>query len=75
MKMWITIVFKDGEICRYSRDEYTDYQYDNKCFIVIHDRQWIGIYNLDEIRYIEVSTKEEAERSNREYTFYERKEK
>ena len=69
MNNWITIGFKNGEICHYPPDEYTDYQYDGKCFIVIRDKQWIGIYNLDEVRYIEVSTKEEAERSNREYTF------
>lgn len=75
MNNWITIDFKNGEICHYRPDEYTDYQYDGKCFIVIRDKQWIGIYNLDEVRYIEVSTKEEAERSNMEYTFYGKGEK
>jgi len=69
-KQWITIDFKNGEICHYSPDEYTDYQYDKKYFIVIRDKQWIGFYNLDEIRYIEISTVEEAE--GKKYTFYDK---
>lgn len=55
MNKWIIIDFKNGEICHYKPDEYDDYQYDKKCFIVIKDKQWIGIYNLDDIRYVEIS--------------------
>lgn len=54
-EQWIIIVFKNGEICHYKPDEYDDYQYDKKCFIVIKDKQWIGIYNLDDIRYVEIT--------------------
>ena len=61
MNKWITIDFKNGEICHYSPSEYTDYQYDGKYFIVINEKQWIGFYNLDEVRYIEISTVEEVE--------------
>lgn len=64
MNKWITIDFKNGEICHYSPSEYTDYQYDGKYFIVIKDKQWIGFYNLDVIRYIEIGTVEDAEKSN-----------
>lgn len=55
---YIVIAFKNGDICHYSPDEYTDYRYDGKYFIVIRDKQWIGFYNLDCIEYIEISTKE-----------------
>ena len=58
---WIIIVFKNGDICKYRPDEYTDYRYDGKYFIVIMNKQWIGFYNLDCIEYIEVSTIEGIE--------------
>ena len=57
-QQWITIVLKDGTYCHYRPDEYTDYEYDRKYFIVIKDRQWIGFYNLDELKYIEIGEKE-----------------
>ena len=60
-KQWITIKFNNGEICHYKPIEYTDYDYDKKFFIVIRNKQWIGLYNLDEIRYVEIGTVEEAE--------------
>ena len=66
---WITIVFKNGEVCHYTPTEYTDYNYDGKYFIVIKDKQWVGLYNLDEIRYVEIGTVEEAEKSNSGYIF------
>lgn len=57
-KKWIAIKFKNDE---YKLMEYTDYNYDKKFFIVIRDKQWIGLYNLDEIRYVEIRTGEETE--------------
>lgn len=57
-KEWLVIKFKDGEIAHYSPNEYTDYYYDKVCFVVIRDKQWIGIYNIDEIKWIEVATDE-----------------
>lgn len=51
---WLIICSKDGEYAKYKPDEYTDYHYDKKCFIVIRDEQWIGIYNIDEIKCVEV---------------------
>ena len=53
---WITIDFKNGETCHYAPDEYTDYWYDGKYFVVIFEKQWIGFYNLDEVRYIEIGS-------------------
>ncbi len=50
----IEIVFKSGDMVHYQPEEYTDYRYDGKYFIVIRDKQWIGFYNLDCVEYIEV---------------------
>ena len=63
---YITIVFKNGEICHWKPEEYTDYRYDGKYFIVIKDKQWIGFYNLDSLIYIEVESVEDAEKGNKE---------
>jgi len=63
---YITIVFRNGDICHYKPEEYTDYKYDGKYFIVIYEKQWIGFYNLDCVEYIEVSSIEAAEKGNRE---------
>ena len=65
-RKFITIVFRNGNVCHYSPSEYTDYKYDGKYFIVIYEKQWIGFYNLDCVEYIEVSSIEVAERGNRE---------
>lgn len=65
-RKFITIVFRNGNICHYSPSEYTDYKYDGKYFIVIYEKQWIGFYNLDCVEYIEVSSIEAAEKGNRE---------
>lgn len=50
----IEIVFRNGDMAHYKPDEYTDYKYDGKYFIVIYEKQWIGFYNLDCVEYIEV---------------------
>lgn len=52
----ITIVFKDGEIRTYQpSDDWEDYRVFKHYFAVINKGgAWIGYYNLDEIRFIEV---------------------
>ncbi len=45
----IRITFKNGEKAEWAKKEYDDYKYDGKCFIIIKDNQWIGIYNIDSI--------------------------
>lgn len=52
----IRIFLIDGETIKYRRDEYTDYIYDGKYFVVINHCQWIGLYNLDLIKYIKIDT-------------------
>lgn len=64
-KEWLVIKFKDGEYAKYKPDEYTDYYYDKVCFVVIRDKQWIGIYNIDEIKWIEVVDGDESNISRR----------
>ena len=46
------IKFRNGEIARYKDDDYTDFRYDGKYFMVIRDNKWIGFYNLDSIMCI-----------------------
>ena len=52
----ITIVFKDGEIRVYQpEDDWEDYRVFGRYFAVINGGgAWIGYYNLDEVRFIEV---------------------
>lgn len=45
----IKITLKNGNVCSWTKEEYTDYRYDGKCFIVINNEQWVGIYNMDNI--------------------------
>lgn len=45
----IKIVFKNGNIAKWEKKQWTDYKYDGKCFIVINEGEWVGIYNMDSI--------------------------
>lgn len=45
----LKITFKNGNVAKWKKKEYTDYKYDGKCFIVIKNEQWVGIYNMDNI--------------------------
>lgn len=33
-------------------EEYTDYMYDGKCFVIIKDEKLVGIYNMDTVSRI-----------------------
>lgn len=50
----ITITMKDGKYAEWEKDDWDDYTYDGKFFIVIKDGAWIGFYNLDEVRTIAI---------------------
>ena len=43
----LEIVFKNSETCYWGEDEYTDYKYDGKCIIIIKDKDWVALYNMD----------------------------
>lgn len=45
----IEITLKNGLYDTWKQDQYTDYIYDGKCFIIIKENKWIGIYNLDSV--------------------------
>ena len=48
------IVFKNGDIKNYNKDQYTDYKYCGEVFAVIRNEQWIGIFSMDMVKSIEV---------------------
>ena len=50
----VKIVFKNGRVAVWTKEEYNDYKYDGKCFILIKDGQWIGFYNMDSVTSITI---------------------
>lgn len=48
----LVIQFKDGREDTWKSEGYTDYYYDGKFFIIIRNKQWVGMYNLDTIEKI-----------------------
>lgn len=50
----IVIIMKDGKYAEWEKDDWNDYTYDGKCFIVMKDGTYIGFYNIDEVRTIVV---------------------
>lgn len=50
----IRITMNNGCYNEWTPEQYTDYMYDRKCFIIIKDEQWVGIYNIDSVRSITV---------------------
>lgn len=51
----IKIVFRNGDFDTWKENEYTDYKYDGKCFIVIKGEQWVGFYNINTITQITIN--------------------
>ena len=45
----IIIRFKNGNSATWTQDEWDDYSYDGKAFIIKKDREWVGIYNFDSV--------------------------
>ena len=50
----IQITMMNGCFDEWKPEQYTDYMYDGKCFIIIKGDQLVGIYNMDSIRRIVV---------------------
>ena len=48
----IQITMDNGIYDEWKPEQYTDYMYDGRCFIITKDEQWVGIYNLDSVRRI-----------------------
>ena len=43
----IKIVMRNSDIVKWNKDEWDDYKYDDKFFIIMKNGAWIGFYNLD----------------------------
>lgn len=50
----LNITLSNGSFIQWNKDQFTDYMYDGKCFIVIKGSQWVGIYNMNFVRSVEV---------------------
>ncbi len=48
----IQITMRDGIYDEWKAEQYTDYMYDGKCFIIVKNERWVGIYNLDSVKRI-----------------------
>jgi len=51
----IQITMSNGCYVEWKPEQYTDYMYDGKCFIIIRGEQWVGFYNMDSVRSIVVN--------------------
>lgn len=45
----IKIVMTNGAIIKWTKEQWDDYKYDGKFFIVKKNGSWIGFYNLDHV--------------------------
>lgn len=43
----IKIVMANSEEVKWTKEEWDDYVYDGKYFIIKRNGQWVGMYNLD----------------------------
>ncbi len=55
----IQITMMNGVYDEWKPEQYTDYMYDGKCFIIIKEKQWVGIYNMDAVRKIAIDKRAE----------------
>lgn len=62
----IKVVLNNGTVHTWGDNEYDDYRYDGKVFIVVEANRWIGIYNMDYI--ISVVVKEAVKEADDEET-------
>ncbi len=51
----IQITMNNGIYDEWKPEQYTDYMYDGKCFIIIKGEKWVGIYNIDSVRRIVIN--------------------
>lgn len=48
----IKITFKNGQSSaewKTSKEEWDDYAYDGKLFVIKKDHEWVGLYNMDSV--------------------------
>lgn len=50
----IQITMTGGNRVYWEKEQYTDYMYDGKVFVIIKGGEWVGIYNIDQVKEIRV---------------------
>ena len=45
----IIITMTNSQEVKWQRDEFSNYMYDGKFFIIIRNGEWVGFYNLDHV--------------------------
>ena len=45
----IKIFTKSGKLILFNEDDWDDYHYDGKFFIIKKNNTWVGFYNLDKV--------------------------
>ena len=58
----ITILLSNGECVQWKAKEYTDYDIKGRFFVIIDDDQWVGMYALDQIVFVEVEKEKEKKK-------------
>lgn len=48
----LRIVLKDGSVREFNENQYTDYDWKKEAFIVMHENQWIAIFNWECVREV-----------------------
>lgn len=59
----ITITMNNSQEVKWQKEEYDNYRYDGKFFIIMKNGEWIGFYNLDAVKSIVVQ-KQEGKQEN-----------
>ena len=54
----LTIKLSDGEVRKWSKEKYDEYDIQGRFFVVICGNQWVGMYGLDSIVSVEVEQDE-----------------
>ena len=60
----IQITMTNGTYICWKKEQYTDYMYDGKVFVVIKGSQLVGIYNIGHVREIRVDAQKGGVRMN-----------
>lgn len=55
----ITILIRNSQTIVWTKEQWDDYQYDGKAFIIIRGGSWVGVYNFDAIISVTVKFEEE----------------
>lgn len=45
----IKITMSNSQEVKWGKEEYDNYMYDGKCFIIMKNGEWIGFYNLNAV--------------------------